>query len=51
MTHTDPHRRPGRAVRLPVLALLVLLALVAACGKEGSPPVKGPRADQLPDYR
>ncbi|MFB8414750.1 glutamate ABC transporter substrate-binding protein [Streptomyces albidoflavus] len=53
MTHTDPNRRPrpGRATRLLALALLVLLSLVAACGKEGSPPVKGPRADQLPDYQ
>ncbi|KPC74262.1 ABC transporter substrate-binding protein, partial [Streptomyces sp. NRRL F-6602] len=25
--------------------------LAEVCGKEGSPPVKGPRADQLPDYR
>ncbi|MFD7707371.1 glutamate ABC transporter substrate-binding protein [Streptomyces sp. NPDC059785] len=34
------------------LALAVLAALAAtACGKEGSPPVKGPSADELPDYR
>ncbi|MFS0695172.1 glutamate ABC transporter substrate-binding protein [Streptomyces nitrosporeus] len=33
-----------------VLAGLLLAALAAGCGKEGSPPVKGPRADQLPRY-
>ncbi|OON81704.1 glutamate ABC transporter substrate-binding protein [Streptomyces tsukubensis] len=32
-------------------ALLLTLAALAGCGKEGSPPVKGPRADQLPKYR
>ncbi|MEU5420139.1 glutamate ABC transporter substrate-binding protein [Streptomyces sp. NPDC001407] len=32
------------------LALAALALLPAACGKEGSPPVKGPRADQLPVY-
>ncbi|GAA2256775.1 glutamate ABC transporter substrate-binding protein [Streptomyces amakusaensis] len=29
---------------------LALLAVTAACGKEGSPPVKGPQPDQLPQY-
>ncbi|MFF4837390.1 glutamate ABC transporter substrate-binding protein [Streptomyces sp. NPDC001315] len=34
-----------------VLALLtVLLGVVVACGKEGSPPSKGPAADKLPNY-
>ncbi|MER7622008.1 glutamate ABC transporter substrate-binding protein [Streptomyces sp. NPDC126503] len=35
-------------------ALTVLLAaagLLGGCGKEGSPPVKGPQPDQLPVYR
>lgn len=36
---------------LAVCAALLLAALAAACGKEGSPPVKGPRPDQLPVYR
>ncbi|MEV0844837.1 glutamate ABC transporter substrate-binding protein [Streptomyces sp. NPDC049954] len=37
----------------PLLAALLLAAalLAAGCGKEGSPPAKGPRADQLPEYR
>lgn len=37
----------------PLLAVLLLAAalLAAGCGKEGSPPAKGPRADQLPRYR
>ncbi|MDN3293983.1 glutamate ABC transporter substrate-binding protein [Streptomyces ficellus] len=33
------------------LAALVTALLAAACGKEGSPPVKGPQPDQLPRYR
>ncbi|MFC7303158.1 glutamate ABC transporter substrate-binding protein [Streptomyces monticola] len=34
------------------LAALALTALAAtACGKEGSPPVKGPSPDQLPKYQ
>ncbi|MFF8694642.1 glutamate ABC transporter substrate-binding protein [Streptomyces sp. NPDC015144] len=36
---------------LAVCSALLLAALAAACGKEGSPPVKGPRPDQLPVYR
>ncbi|GAA3486491.1 MULTISPECIES: glutamate ABC transporter substrate-binding protein [Streptomyces] len=34
-----------------LLAVLCLALLAVACGKEGSPPVKGPRPDQLPRYR
>jgi glutamate transport system substrate-binding protein len=30
---------------------LIATAAVAACGKEGSPPVKGPAADKLPNYQ
>ncbi|MGW2477848.1 glutamate ABC transporter substrate-binding protein [Streptomyces sp. NPDC001665] len=30
---------------------LLLALFAAACGKEGSPPVKGPKADQLPVYQ
>lgn len=42
--------RTTRRTRL--LAALALAALAAsACGKSGSPPVKGPRAEQLPKYR
>ncbi|MFE9093193.1 glutamate ABC transporter substrate-binding protein [Streptomyces sp. NPDC007264] len=33
------------------LALATLTLLPAACGKEGSPPTKGPAADKLPAYR
>ncbi|MEU4270858.1 glutamate ABC transporter substrate-binding protein [Streptomyces sp. NPDC026092] len=40
-------RRP-----LTVLALLaVSLTALVACGKEGSPPVKGPQPDELPVYQ
>ncbi|MCC3770311.1 glutamate ABC transporter substrate-binding protein [Streptomyces sp. UNOC14_S4] len=41
--------RPTRRARTAFVAVL-LLSFLAACGKEGSPPVKGPRADQLPVY-
>ncbi|MEU5718026.1 glutamate ABC transporter substrate-binding protein [Streptomyces sp. NPDC020403] len=33
-----------------LLAGLLLAALGAGCGREGSPPVKGPKAGQLPHY-
>ncbi|MBT2528688.1 glutamate ABC transporter substrate-binding protein [Streptomyces sp. ISL-99] len=33
------------------LAALLLVLLAVACGKEGSPPVKGPQPDELPEYR
>ncbi|MGW2179820.1 glutamate ABC transporter substrate-binding protein [Streptomyces sp. NPDC001732] len=37
---------------LGALAGLLLAALAAAgCGREGSPPVKGPKAEQLPVYK
>ncbi|MFJ7627817.1 glutamate ABC transporter substrate-binding protein [Streptomyces sp. NPDC097595] len=36
---------------LAACAGLLLALFAAACGKEGSPPVKGPKADQLPVYR
>ncbi|MFJ5173572.1 glutamate ABC transporter substrate-binding protein [Streptomyces griseoviridis] len=32
-------------------ALAVFVALLAACGKDGSPPVKGPAAERLPVYQ
>ncbi|MER5895156.1 glutamate ABC transporter substrate-binding protein [Streptomyces sp. NPDC001876] len=32
------------------LACLLLAVLVAGCGREGSPPVKGPKAGALPQY-
>ncbi|MFE2032517.1 glutamate ABC transporter substrate-binding protein [Streptomyces scopuliridis] len=48
----------GRAPRtrrlltaLGPLLLALLAALATGCGKPGSPPVKGPRADALPHYR
>ncbi|MDX2561433.1 glutamate ABC transporter substrate-binding protein [Streptomyces sp. TX20-6-3] len=41
-----PHRVPA------VLAvLLALTAVLVGCGREGSPPVKGPQPDQLPVYQ
>ncbi|MFD7290136.1 glutamate ABC transporter substrate-binding protein [Streptomyces sp. NPDC059863] len=49
-----PGRAPrGRTLTAPLLPLLLALlaALAAGCGKPGSPPVKGPRADTLPHYR
>ncbi|MFI9630310.1 glutamate ABC transporter substrate-binding protein [Streptomyces sp. NPDC052042] len=36
---------------LAACACLLLVFLAAGCGKEGSPPVKGPRPEQLPVYR
>ncbi|MFJ6612320.1 glutamate ABC transporter substrate-binding protein [Streptomyces sp. NPDC091289] len=41
--------RTGRAAAL--VAGLLLAALAAGCGKDGSPPVKGPKAEALPEYR
>lgn len=37
--------------RIAALALTAVALLAAACGKEGSPPVKGPKPEQLPAYR
>ncbi|MFG2375065.1 glutamate ABC transporter substrate-binding protein [Streptomyces sp. NPDC048504] len=34
-----------------VLLVLILALFAAACGKEGSPPVKGPAAEKLPNYQ
>ncbi|MCX4790402.1 MULTISPECIES: glutamate ABC transporter substrate-binding protein [unclassified Streptomyces] len=36
---------------LAACAALLLAVLVAGCGKEGSPPVKGPKPEQLPVYK
>ncbi|MEV0916519.1 glutamate ABC transporter substrate-binding protein [Streptomyces sp. NPDC049967] len=36
---------------LAVCAVLLLALLAAGCGKDGSPPVKGPKAGALPVYR
>ncbi|MEU5289033.1 glutamate ABC transporter substrate-binding protein [Streptomyces sp. CA-278952] len=41
--------RTGRATAL--VAGLLLAALAAGCGKDGSPPVKGPKAEALPVYQ
>ncbi|MFI1253118.1 glutamate ABC transporter substrate-binding protein [Streptomyces netropsis] len=42
----------GRTRRCAAALVLAGLALLAtACGKEGSPPVKGPQPDQLPVYQ
>ncbi|MET7937250.1 glutamate ABC transporter substrate-binding protein [Streptomyces sp. NPDC005322] len=49
-----PHRRaPGRS-RRALAALVLALALLPAaggCGKEGSPPAKGPKPEKLPTYQ
>ncbi|MFK0237004.1 glutamate ABC transporter substrate-binding protein [Streptomyces vinaceus] len=43
--------RPRPRLRLLPFLLLALLALLAGCGKEGSPPVKGPQPEDLPVYK
>ncbi|MCQ4206280.1 glutamate ABC transporter substrate-binding protein [Streptomyces longispororuber] len=40
----------AKSLRL-LAALLVTAVAATACGKEGSPPVKGPSADELPKYQ
>jgi glutamate transport system substrate-binding protein len=40
-----------RRTRLAAALLLLLAALGAGCGRQGSPPAKGPRAGDLPAYR
>ncbi|WP_432038047.1 glutamate ABC transporter substrate-binding protein [Streptomyces cucumeris] len=43
-----------RRIRGAITALALALALLpaaAGCGKEGSPPVKGPQAEELPTYK
>ncbi|WP_314612371.1 glutamate ABC transporter substrate-binding protein [Streptomyces stackebrandtii] len=43
-----------RTHRTPLLSLALLLAVssvLGGCGREGSPPVKGPQPDQLPVYQ
>ncbi|MFJ6792775.1 glutamate ABC transporter substrate-binding protein [Streptomyces sp. NPDC091268] len=47
-------RGPRASARVPLLALLALFALLgatAACGRSGSPPVKGPQPEDLPVYQ
>ncbi|MEU2825213.1 glutamate ABC transporter substrate-binding protein [Streptomyces bacillaris] len=43
--------RTGRGRRTSLALGLLLAVLAAACGKEGSPPVKGPKAEALPVYQ
>ncbi|MGW6835183.1 glutamate ABC transporter substrate-binding protein [Streptomyces sp. NPDC054949] len=44
--------RRSRRSRLPgVLLALALLASAVGCGKDGSPPVKGPQPEDLPTYK
>ncbi|MEI7032544.1 glutamate ABC transporter substrate-binding protein [Streptomyces pratensis] len=47
MSRTRNTRTGGAAA---LVAGLLLAALAAGCGKEGSPPVKGPQAEALPVY-
>lgn len=48
--HRSADVRRAAPVRA-ALALAALALLTVSCGKEGSPPVKGPEADELPVYR
>ncbi|GAA0447022.1 glutamate ABC transporter substrate-binding protein [Streptomyces sp. NPDC046215] len=48
MRRMDRTPAPRRAA---ALALTALALLAAACGKAGSPPVKGPQPDELPVYK
>ncbi|MFE5172155.1 glutamate ABC transporter substrate-binding protein [Streptomyces sp. NPDC056634] len=44
--------RPTRVCRaLVALTALLAVSTAAACGKEGSPPTKGPAPDKLPTYQ
>jgi glutamate transport system substrate-binding protein len=46
-----PHLHTTRLRRaLAALALTALALAAAGCGKEGSPPVKGPKGSELPQY-
>ncbi|MFB7614466.1 glutamate ABC transporter substrate-binding protein [Kitasatospora sp. NPDC056181] len=45
-----PRRGEGGVVR-KIVALAVLTALLAGCGKEGTPPPKGPQPSSLPSYQ
>ncbi|NJP45489.1 glutamate ABC transporter substrate-binding protein [Actinacidiphila epipremni] len=44
-------RRPLPAALLPALLAVLAAALLAGCGRSGSPPAKGPRPGDLPVYR
>ncbi|GAA3160221.1 MULTISPECIES: glutamate ABC transporter substrate-binding protein [Streptomyces] len=46
----NSHRRRPRRTVTALLLLAVLALATAACGREGSPPAKGPSAEQLPHY-
>ncbi|MFF0220226.1 glutamate ABC transporter substrate-binding protein [Streptomyces vinaceus] len=54
-TTAAPRPRPLLRLRLRallgVLLLATTVAAVAACGRPGSPPVKGPQSEDLPVYR
>lgn len=46
-----PHRHSSRLRRaLVALALAALALALAGCGRAGSPPVKGPKGSELPQY-
>ncbi len=50
-TPAPSRTRPRAARTVRVLLAAVLLLAAAACGKDGSPPVKGPAQDELPTYQ
>ncbi|WP_424211122.1 glutamate ABC transporter substrate-binding protein [Streptomyces sp. BI20] len=43
-------RTPFRVRSLALLVLLLVSVFAAGCGREGSPPVKGPQPEDLPKY-
>ncbi|KQX12883.1 ABC transporter substrate-binding protein [Streptomyces sp. Root431] len=44
-------QRTHRTPLLPLALLLAVSSVLGGCGREGSPPVKGPQPDQLPVYQ
>jgi glutamate transport system substrate-binding protein len=50
-TYHRVSRTSARAKTVAVALLGLLLALVTACGKEGTPPPKGPKPKDLPSYQ
>ncbi|QES47438.1 ABC transporter substrate-binding protein [Streptomyces venezuelae] len=51
MTTPSRSRLPAHRPALILVLLLALVAAVTGCGKDGSPPVKGPQPEDLPVYQ